>query len=302
MKVCSFLPAATQTIYDLNFQNNLVGITFECPAIALKEKQILVRCTIDVNTLSSIEINNIFSDSLKNGNHLYDLDLELLNYISPDYIITQDTCDICLIDTGFVRGNIANLTKQPTLVSISPNSLKDVLNLIITIGNIFNENEKAQLFLQQQYERIKYIEAVKKLNKLQPKHILLLEWLDPFFNCGHWIPEQIEIAGGIDLLSNSGKNSFAISFEDILNYDPEFIMIAPCGFDIKRTKDAMNNCIQKHPFYKLKAFKNNQIYIADFDLFTQSSPSTIVSGIELLASILNPKFFDFKINHFKINT
>ena len=292
MKVCSFLPAATQTIYDLGLQNQLYGVSFECPPIALQEKKIVVRCILEGNNYSSEEINTIFSNSVQTGNSLYYLEDEILQSICPDLIITQDTCEICLIDTKCVQQLIPKLKIKPTIISVSPNNLQDVLNTVLTIGEALNELQKANKFLSILYNKIFSIQKKIKENNLIPKKILFLEWLNPFFNCGHWIPNQIEQAGGIDLLSVSAKNSYAISFDDIANYDPEIIVIAPCGFNIDRTEKELFLIFKKYPFYNLKAFKNNKIFIADFDLFTQPSASTLVMGIELLAAIFHPTIFN----------
>ncbi|MCX8481367.1 MAG: ABC transporter substrate-binding protein, partial [Sediminibacterium sp.] len=260
MKVCSFLPAATQTMYDLGLQDYLYGVSFECPPIALQEKKVVVRCILEGNNYSSEEINTIFSNSVQTGKNLYYLEDEILQSICPDLIITQDTCEICLIDTKCVQQLIPKLIKQPAIISISPNTLQDVLNTILIIGEALNELEKATLFLSFLSKKINTIQKKIKENNITPKKILFLEWLNPFFNCGHWIPNQIEQAGGIDLLGVSAKNSYAISFNDMVKYDPAIIIIAPCGFNIERTEKELFLNLKKQPFYKLQAVQNNQLF------------------------------------------
>ena len=308
MKVCSFLPAATQTIYDLGLQDFLHGVSFECPPKALQEKKIVVRCILEGNNYSSEEINTIFSNSLQTGRSLYYLEDEIIKDISPDIIITQDTCEICLIDTKCVQQLMPKLSKQPSIISISPDNLQDVLNTVITIGQAFNEIEKANNFLLKLVQRIQDVQNKLNSEKLSSRKILFLEWLDPFFNCGHWIPNQIEKAGGIDLLGVAGQNSYAIPFQKIVDYNPEIIVIAPCGFNIDRTENDFKKVFPKYPFHLLQAVQNNQVFIADFDLFTQPSPSTLVDGIELLATIFFPEHFTLnntnlkqKYKHLKLN-
>ncbi|UII75525.1 ABC transporter substrate-binding protein [Flagellimonas sp. HMM57] len=292
LKVCSFMPAVTQMIYDMGLDNQLYGVTFECPEQALKEKKPVVRCILEGKNLSSQEIDTLFSASKHQGKDLYYVDEPLLETISPDIIFTQDICDICQIDTACTAAAVANLEKQPELISISPQSLEDVFESAITIAKAMGREEVAYLYLAKLHNRIDSVIDKLRASKALPKRVMLMEWLDPIFNCGHWISHQIAYAGGVDMLSNPSGDSIVTQWDKIVKYDPEVLVIAPCGFTIERTIEEMHLLIKKEGWNELTAVKEEAVYIADFDMFTQSSANTLVNGIEVLAGLFHPDVFD----------
>ncbi len=291
MKVSSFMPAVTQMIYDMRLQEFLNGITFECPAIALKEKEIVVKYKLEGKTLTSEEINTIFSKTKDEGDTLYYIDEPVLESIAPDLIFTQDLCDICQIDTESVIKSAYKLPKIPDLISITPNSLEDVFDSVLTIARAMSQEVTGINHIKKLKEQIHKIVEVQRIHKIQSKSILLLEWINPIFNCGHWIPHQISYAGGIDLLSHPSGDSIIISWDKIVKYNPEILIIAPCGYEIERTLEDMRFLIEKPNWNSLRAVKNKQVYIANFAMFTQSSASTLTDGIECLAAMIHPKYY-----------
>ncbi len=296
MKACSFLPAATRMIYDMGLQHFLYGVTFECPEEALLEKPVLVRCMLEGKNYSSAEIDKIFSASKAKGQSLYYVVEELLQQIQPDIIFTQDTCEVCQIDTKCTHSAIAQLEKQPQIISLSPDSLHDVFKTAITIATALNQEEAAYRYLAQLQLKIDLIIDEQRRAKVLPKRVMLMEWIEPIYNCGHWIPHQIAYAGGIDMMSNPGGDSIVTPWEKIIKYDPEVLVIAPCGFHINRAMEEMHLLTEKKEWDQLTAVKNNAVFIADFDLFTQPSPGTLVSGIELLAAFFHPGLFSVPQN------
>ena len=291
MKACSFLPAATRMIYDMGLQHFLYGVTFECAPEALQEKPVLVRCMLEGKNYSSTEIDKIFSASKAKGQSLYYVDEKLLQQIQPDIIFTQDTCEVCQIDTKCTHAAIAQLEKQPQVISLSPDSLHNVFQTAVTIATALNQEEAAYRYLAQLQSKIDFIIDEQRRYKVLPKRVMLMEWIEPIYNCGHWIPHQIAYAGGIDMMSNPGGDSIVTSWEKIIKYDPEVLVIAPCGFDINRAMQEIHLLTEKKEWDRLTAVKNNAVFIADFDLFTQPSPGTLVSGIELLAALFHPDIF-----------
>lgn len=306
LKVCSFLPAVTQMLYDMGLQEYLHGITFECPSQALEEKHPVVRCIFEGKNYTSLEIDAFFSASKNQGKKLYYVDEELLTKIAPDIIFTQDMCDVCQIDIACTSAAVANLEKQPELISISPASLTDVFDNAVTIAKVLGKEEIAYEYLAKLHSRIDAVIDALRASKALPKRILLMEWLAPIFNCGHWIPHQIAYAGGVDMLSNPSGDSIVTSWDKILKYDPEILIIAPCGFTIERTLEEMHLLTEKEGWNTLKAVKEDKVFVADFDLFTQSSASTLVDGIELLAGLFHsdviavPNVLRHKYQHFSI--
>ena len=289
LKVCSFLPAVTQMMYDMGLQDYLYGITFECPPQALAEKPPLVRCIFEGQNYSSQEIDAFFSASKNHGKKLYYVDEELLAEIAPDIIFTQDMCDICQIDMACTVAAVSNLKKQPELISISPASLTDVFDNALTIAKALEKEERAYSYLAKLDARIDNVVDSLRAARALPKRVMLMEWLAPIFNCGHWIPHQIGIAGGVDMLSNPSGDSVVTPWEKILRYDPEILVIAPCGFSKERTFEEMHLLTEKKGWQDLTAVTTDQVFVADYDLFTQSSAGTLVNGIELLAGIFHPE-------------
>ena len=291
MKACSFLPAATKMIYDMGLQDYLHGVTFECPAEALKEKPKLVRCVLENKQFSSAEIDRIFSASKAQGKSLYYVDEGLLQDIQPDIIFTQDVCEVCQIDTQCTAEAVSKLKKQPLLVSITPQSLDDVFDSALIIATALGKEESAYDYWGSLKKRTDRILDRLRSYRMPLKRVSLLEWIEPIYNCGHWIPFQIAQAGGIDMLSNPSGDSIVTSWEKIIKYDPEVLVIAPCGFETKRAKQEIHLLTQKAGWNKIKAVQTKQVYLADYDLFTQPSASTLTEGIELLAALFHPQLF-----------
>ena len=273
----------------MGLQDHLVGITFECPELALREKPIVVRCGLEGTNFSSSQIDTIFSESKNQGTQLYHVDQQLLEDLAPDIIFTQDVCEVCLIDTACAEEAVSNFDKPPELIPINPQSLEDVFESAMIIAKALGKPQAALNHLAFLNDRIERVIDLIEMHRLLPRRTMLMEWIDPIFNCGHWIPDQITIAGGVDKLSNPSGDSIRIPWEEIQQYNPEVLIIAPCGFTVSRTLKEIELLSQKPGWSQLKAVQNDEVYIADFELFTQSSASTLVSGIELLAGLFHPK-------------
>ena len=274
----------------MGLQEYLYGVTFECPKEAVDQPKV-VRCILEGKNYSSIEIDRIFSASKAQGKSLYWVDDELLESIAPDIVFTQDICEVCNIDTVCTETAVMKLSKQPILVPLSPNNLQDVFNCAITIAKALRKEEVVLNYLADLQKKTDYILDQLRANRAPLKRVMLMEWIEPIYNCGHWIPFQIAAAGGIDMLSNPAGDSIVTQWDKILKYNPEVLVIAPCGFDQQRSLEEMQLLTSKTGWDKLEAVKNNQVYIADFDMFTQPSIGTLVEGIEALACMFHPEIF-----------
>ena len=292
MKACSFLPAATRMIYDMGLQDYLHGVTFECPEEALAEKPKLVRCIMEGKNYSSAEIDTVFRTAKAQGKSLYYVEEDLLQSIAPDIIFTQDTCEVCQIDTKCTAAAVAKLKVRPEIIPLTPANLQDVYATAVTIARALGHEEAAYTYLANLQKYTDHILDVLRQNNMPLKRVLLLEWIDPIYNCGHWIPFQIALAGGIDMLSNPGGDSIVIPWEKIRKYDPEVMIIAPCGFHIARAKEELHLLSRNEGWTDITAVQKGQVFLADFDLFTQPSPSTLVDGIRLLAALFHPALFE----------
>lgn len=291
MIASSFLPAATQMIYDMGLQHLLQGVTFECPPIALAEKEKVVRCVLEGKVYSSEEIDRIFSASKAQGKSLYYVDEEKLAAIAPDVIFTQDVCEVCQIDTHCTQQAVHKLAKQPQLVSLSPNNLQDVFNCAVTIATALGQEEAAYRHLAELQQRLDTIVDTLRLHRAPLRRVMIMEWMAPVYNCGHWIPYQVAYAGGVDMLSNPAGDSIVTPWEKICKYDPEVLVIAPCGFLTERSADELHLLTRQPGWEQLQAVRNNEVYLADYDLFTQPSASTLTDGVTVLARLFHPQIF-----------
>jgi iron complex transport system substrate-binding protein len=290
MTACSFLPAATRMIYDMGLQDLLCGVTFECTPESAG-KPVVVRCLLEGHQYSSEEIDRIFSASKAQGKSLYYVEEELLQAIAPDLIFTQDVCEVCQIDTVCTMAAVAKLPKQPALISLTPGNLEQVFRTAVTIATALGREEAAYRYLAALQQRIDAITDTLRRHRAPLKRVLLMEWIEPVYNCGHWIPYQVACAGGVDMLSNPGGDSIVTSWEKIIRYDPEVLVIAPCGFHTDRAKKEMSLLQRKPGWNGLKAVQSGAVFLADYDLFTQPSPGTLTDGIELLAALFHPELF-----------
>ncbi|MDZ7936503.1 MAG: ABC transporter substrate-binding protein [Emticicia sp.] len=295
MKAVSFLPAATQMIYDMGLHDLLHGVTFECSEHSRTEKQILVRCVLEGKNYSSEEIDRIFSASKAQGKSLYYVEEDKLQAIAPDLVITQDVCEVCQIDTKCTQAVIDNLEKTPQILALTPQSLNDVFDSALAIAKALKHEEAAYIYLAKLQARIDAVIDKLREHKALPKPVMIMEWIEPIYNCGHWIPHQIAYAGGTDMLGNPSGDSIVTPWEKVLKYDPEVLIIAPCGFETERSLEELHLLSSKKGWKSLKAVQNKAVFILDYDLFTQPSASTLVNGIEILAALFHPSLF--KIPH-----
>lgn len=287
MKVCSFLPAATNMIYEMGLERYLNGVTFECPS----DKPKVVSTHLEGRNLSSAEIETFVTESSNMGKSLYYVDMELLSEIAPDLVFTQDVCDVCQISTSVVQRAIGSLEKQPKVVPLIPRRLRDVYQNALTIAKELGEEKIGLDYLASLHKRVRAITDKLREHQAEPKRVMVMEWLDPIYNCGHWIPDQISLAGGVDMLSNPAGYSVVTPWEKVQQYDPEVLVIAPCGFQVERSIKEIDQLTSKPGWSELTAVKNKAVYLADADYFTRPS-TTLVDGIELLAALFHPQLFE----------
>ena len=275
----------------MGLQDQLHGVTFECPAPALAEKPVLVHCLLEGKNYTSKEIDKIFSAAKAQGKSLYYVDEELLQQIKPDIIFTQDVCEVCQIDTACTITAISKLSRPPHIIPLTPGNLEDVYQTAITIARALGNETAAYTYLAGLQKKTDAILDRLRQNRMPLKPVMIMEWIDPIYNCGHWIPYQVAMAGGMDMMGNPGGDSIISSWEKILKYDPEVIIVAPCGFEMPRSLQEISILTNKPGWQSLRAVQSEQVFVVDYYLFTQPSASTLVSGIELLAALFHPDLF-----------
>lgn len=294
-RIVSFLPSATELLYELGFQNYLYGVTHECeyPPDA-KSKLQIIDSVFNPDTLTSKEIDTKTCQLLKDGKDVFELNENNLKEADPDLIISQETCEVCAPYTNQVKKAIDILQKKPLLHSIDPHNVREIIKSVTILGKILEKQDKAKEIVNSLEKRILHI---KKNQNNKKQNILAIEWIEPFFTAGHWIPEMIEIAGGNNMISKTGEHSRRLDFEEISKADPDMIIMMPCGFDTKRTITEYKKILKENKEWNnLRAVKNNKIFAVDANSFFSKPSIRTIEGLEILAKIIQPeKFKELKV-------
>jgi len=290
-RIVSFLPSATELLYEFGVQDNLYGVTHECkyPSDATSKPQV-IDSVINSDELTSKEIDTMTCQLLNDKKDIFILNEKNLKEAKPDLIISQETCEVCAAYTNQVNKAIQILQREPILHSMDPHNLQEIINSVTELGKILGNEIRAEEITNSLVQRIQNIK--KNKNDKKPK-VLAIEWIEPFFTAGHWIPEMIQIAGGINMISKIGEHSRRLDFQEIIESDPDMIIMMPCGFDTKRTISEYNNILKENKKWNsLKAVKDNQIFGVDANSFFSKPSIRTIEGIEILAKIIQPDKFE----------
>jgi iron complex transport system substrate-binding protein len=290
MRIISLLPSATEILYSIGAGDQIVGISHECDYPKEARKKAIVTQTIIGIDDSSNKIDQVVSRSIKNGQSIYKVDQELIVELKPDLIITQKLCEVCAITPTDLQKAIRECNPTPNIISLHPHSIKEILEDIKTVGKAVNKEKEAQKLVKSLYQRINKIKNLTKNIKKRPK-IYCMEWLDPPYNAGHWVPEQVEIAGGRDDIATKGIDSVRLLWQEIVDYNPDIMVLMPCGFSINRTKKEIKILTQNPEWSKLQCVKNKQVFLVNGPAYFNCSGPRIVKGIELLTKITHSHLF-----------
>ena len=289
-RIVSFLPSATELLYEFGVDDKLFGVTHECKyPEGAKLKPQVISSVINSDDLSSNEINTITCTLLNEGKNIFELNKENLIDANPDLIISQETCEVCAAYANQVKSALEILPNKPELYSMDPHNLKEIIQSVTKLGQILNKEKKSVEIVNSLERRIQHIQNSEK--KLIPK-VLAIEWIEPFFTAGHWIPQMIEFAGGINLISKTGEHSRRMDMGEVVNSKPDIIILMPCGFDTDRTVQEYESILHNNPAWNsLQAVKNNQIYAVDANSFFSKPSIRTIDGLEILAKIIHPEKF-----------
>ncbi len=295
-RIVSFLPSATELLYEFGVEDNLYGVTHECkyPQGANSKPQI-IESVINSEELTSKEIDTMTCQLLNDKKDIFILNEKNLIESNPDLIISQETCEVCAAYTNQVNKALQILEKKPKLYSMDPHNLNEIINSVTELGKILGKETKAKEIIDSLKKRI---QNVRKLQNNKSPKVLAIEWIEPFFTAGHWIPEMIQIAGGTNMISKIGEHSRRLEFQEIIKSDPDIIIMMPCGFDTKRTILEYNNILKENKKWNsLKAVKNNQIFAVDANSFFSKPSIRTIEGLEILGKIIHPdKFKDLHVS------
>jgi iron complex transport system substrate-binding protein len=286
MRIASFLPGATEMAFLLGLGDQVVGVSHECdyPEAALSKPQ-LTR-SILATDLTSAEIDRIVRARLRAQQSLYEIDENVLEQLAPDLVLTQDLCEVCAITKDDVQAAIGCLPHTPALLSIAPSSVEDVYHDLITLGAASGVEERATTVVGDLRRRVDQV--VRRTTGARRPRVVCLEWLDPLMPGGHWVPEQVRLAGGDDRCGLPGHPSQRMAWEDVVAAQPEIIVLMPCGFPIERTLAELPLLSSKTGWADLPAVRNGRVFAVDGPAYFNRCGPRLVDGIELLAAIFHP--------------
>jgi iron complex transport system substrate-binding protein len=288
VKIVSLLPSATEIVCQLGIGDCLVGVTHECDFPAFVKSLPKVTRTLIPTDATSREIDALVRERLTTQRALYTLDLPTLEQLQPDLIVTQALCDVCAVAEAEVQAAACSLPGNPRVLNLEPTRLSEVLDSIRRVGQAAGVPDCGQSAVAALQSRIDHIAAQTGRLPHRPR-IVLLEWIDPPFSSGHWSPELVRLAGGVEGIGREGERSRTIDWNEIRNVDPEFLFIACCGFDIDRTMQDIP-LLQGYPgYHDLTCVRSGQVYVVDGNSYFSRPGPRLVDSLELLACTMHPK-------------
>ncbi len=290
MKIYSFLPSATEIVYSLGLGDQLCGVTHECdyPPEA-KTKPVVVQSLMDASNLTQREIDERVVESMTHGHGLYKINREILQRNKPDIVITQELCDVCSVSLRDVLKTVHELSRECKVISLTPKGLDGVLEDIVTVGSACGVEERARRIVGAFRRRIEMVQ--ERTRNLKKPRVFSMEWFDPIFASGHWVPEMVSICGGKDELGRAGQDSRRIRWEDVVSYNPEIVILMPCGFNLKRTIGDLPLLQKLRGWDTLDAVKNGRVYATDSSSYYSRSGPRLIDGLEMMAKMIHPEVF-----------
>jgi len=292
-RILSLIPSSTEIVCALGFENQLIGRSHECDFPSSVQK--LSSCTAPKFKVegTSAEIDQRVKSILKNALSVYQIDEKKLQQMQPDIIITQAQCEVCAVSLKDVENAVCEwVESRPQIVSLEPNQLSDIWKDFINIAEALGVKEQGHELVSQLKQRMNKI-AQKTINSPQKPTVVCIEWIEPLMSAGNWMPELIEMGGGINLFGVAGEQSPWMTWEQLLEANPDVILVMPCGFNLALSKAEMSSLSQKPEWSQLNAVQNQQVYLTDGNQYFNRPGPRLVESLEIIAEILHPAHFDF---------
>jgi len=293
-RIVSFLPSATEIACALGLEDHLVGITHECdypPSVTAKP--VVVRSAVPVEKMSEAEIDKAVSERVREGLSVYQVDEVLLRQLAPDLILAQDLCAVCAPSGNEVSRALNVLPKKPEVLYLTPKSVSGILQNLRDVGRVTGRMEAAERWIDAATKKLEKIAAAARALPSRPR-VFCMEWLDPLYCSGHWVPEMVRIAGGIDEISREGSDSVRTSWQDVLAWSPEILIVMPCGYHLERVIALAAKLRTLPGWHDLPAVRNRQVYAVDASSYFARPGPRVVEGTELLAHLIHPEAFSWQ--------
>jgi iron complex transport system substrate-binding protein len=291
-RIVSLISSATEIVHVLGQSSNQVGRSHECdfpPEIAVLP--VCTRPTIDIHA-DSREIDRAVKDRVRNALSVYDVFDDVLERLQPTHIITQTQCEVCAVSLRDVERSVAmRLASKPQIVSLTPNSLADVWDDMRRVAVAVGIEAHGEEVIASLQARMCDISAEARSARERAR-VACIEWTEPLMAGGNWTPELIAMAGGVNLLGEAARHSGYITWEQVLASDPDVIIVAPCGFDIPRTRDEMHWLTDRPEWSSVRAVRKGGVYLADGNQYFNRPGPRLVETLRIMAEILHPRLFE----------
>jgi iron complex transport system substrate-binding protein len=290
MRICSLLPSATEILFALGLGDSVEGVTHECdfPPEAAK-RPALIHPRVDPQARPA-EMDRQVSELVARGESIYAVDVDLLGSLSPDLIVTQDLCHVCAASPDDLATALTRLPKKPKILALTPHALADVWDDIRRVGEATHRRREAQSLAIALEQKVAAIEARAAGARTRPR-VLCLEWLDPYYVGGHWVPEMVRKAGGEDVLGRAGEPSFRVAAEEIARTKAEVILVMPCGYNVARSVAEFDFTRLPDSWRDLPAMRERRIFAVDANSYFSRPGPRLADGVALLAHLLHPELF-----------
>ena len=292
-RVLSLLSSTTEVVYALGCEDQLVGRSHECDyPPAVMTLPICTKPKFNVDG-SSIEVDEKVKSILQNALSVYYINEDLLKELKPDIILTQSQCEVCAVSEKDVKSVVKNITGiNPDIISVEPNSVKDIFKDIKIIAEALNVVDKGADLIDFMKNRIRTLK--KSYDVKSELTVAAIEWIDPLMAAGNWVPELIEMAGGINLFGEAGKHSPWMEYKDLIEKDPDNIIIMPCGYNIQKSIIEIDSLIKQKGWKEINAVQNDKVYITDGNQYFNRPGPRIIESLEILIEIFHNDKTDFK--------
>src|SRR6266571_3673425 len=287
MRIVSLLPSATEILFALGLDREIVGVSHECdfPARA-RTKTVVIHSRIP-HDASPAEIDRLVSEYVHRGESLYAVDAEVLETLAPDLIVTQDLCHVCAASPDDLATTLARFDRRPEVLCLNPQDLGDVWRDILWVGEEALRGPQAEALIAKIGVQLGALEQQLPQSAERPR-VAFLEWLQPFYVGGHWVPEMIHVAGGEDVLGKARTPSFRVHLQDIVEAAPEILLIAPCGYSAQRARDEYLSIDLPEQWNAMPAVRNGRVYALEANSYFSRPGPRLVTGIEALAKLFHP--------------
>lgn len=291
MRICSLLPSGTEILYSLGLGKQIVAVSDDCDLPPeVRQKPIISKSVLSGKDYSSRKIHNLVEEHRHKGLSLYDIEEGYLQKLRPDLIVTQELCEVCAIPYSQVLKAAKVLDKNPKIISLEPRTLTDVLDNVKLIGEVTGTRERAERVATELRSRINHIRSKAKNVRRRPR-VLSIEWINPLLAGGHWVPEMVEISGGIDGIVKVGEWTVKLNWARIFEYRPEVIVVMPCSYSLKESLEEARSLEAIDVWKKLPAVKDERVYAVNARWYFSRSGPGLVTGLEIMAEILHPEIF-----------